>query len=152
MESPVAIREMELGAESGSESVPGAKPQTQTEVPPIPREEVAEPGTPQRYASMHLVDQAKTSLDQGKIDEAITMYEQAMRVDVYNGEAFFGLARAWHMKGFHDKSLEFAKRADMLFQGRPARLKEVYLLQAEIYRQLEDTSRAEAFLREASRL
>lgn len=152
MGSTVVIREMELGSESELESGPGVGLQTESEVPSIPRKEVAEPATPQRYASMHLVEQAKTSLEQGKIDEAINMYEQAVRVDVYNGEAFFGLARAWHMKGFQEKSLEFARRADVLFQGRPERLKEVYLLQAEIYRQLGDTSRAEAFLREASRL
>ncbi len=150
IEPPTTIREMELDSGLGEES--RVEPQADAEVAYSSREKIAEPATPQRYASMHLVEQAKTSLDQGRLDEAISMYEQAVRVDVYNGEAFLGLARAWHMKGFHDKSLEFAKRADVLFQGRPARLKEAYLLQAEIHRQMGDTGRAETFLREASRL
>lgn len=137
-EPPSTIREMEL------------QPTPETSLKPV--EETVEAATPQHYASMHLVDQAKLSLNQGRVDEAIGLYEQAVQVDVYNGEAFLGLAKAWHMKGSQKKSLEFARKAEILLQDKPSRLKEVYLLQADIHRQLGEIPQAEASLRKASRL
>ncbi len=114
--------------------------------------EAAEPAAPQHFASMHLVDQAGAALNEGRVEDAISMYEQAVQVDVYNGEAFFGLARAWHAQGTQRKALEFARRAEMLLQGNSSRLKEVYLLQAEIHRRMGDTSQVERYLGKASRL
>ncbi len=137
-DGPATIREMELD--------PGPEERGR------PVEDAAERATPQHYASMHLVDQAKLALNQGRNEDAISMYEQAVQVDVYNGEAFLGLARAWFAQGASRKSLEFAKRAEMLLQEDLSRLKEVYLLQVEIYRQQGDTSQAEAYLGRASRL
>jgi len=120
---------------------------------PVPQTEPAkEVPQPQFLASMHLVDQAKASLAQGKIESAISLFEQAIQVDVYNGEAFFGLARAWRMKGSMVKASEFARKAELLFQDQPGQLKEVYLLEAAIFKQLGDTSKAEVYAKKASRL
>jgi len=107
---------------------------------------------PQRIASMHLVDLARASLNQGNPDQAIAFLEQAIQVDGYNGEAFFGLARAWRMKGSAGKALGFARKAEILFQDEPARLKDVYLLEAEIYRDSGDVSAAQAYSDRAARL
>jgi hypothetical protein len=68
-----------------------------------------EAATPQHMASMHFVDQARHSLAQGKPDAAIPPLEQAIQVDVNNGEAFLLLARAWRQKGARNKALEFAR-------------------------------------------
>ncbi len=107
---------------------------------------------PQRLASMHLVDQGKASLLQGKPDAAIPLFEQAIQVDVHNGEAFYGLARAWRMKGSRNKAQEFARKAEILFQDQPTKLKEVYLFQADLFGELGDTKRMESYREKASRL
>ncbi len=109
------------------------------------------PAQPQHLASMHLVDMANASLAQGKMESAISLFEQAVQVDVYNGEAFFGLARAWANKGSMVKASEFARKAEILFQDKPDRLKEVYTFEADIFEQLGDSSKAESYRLKASR-
>lgn len=111
-----------------------------------------EPRAPQQLASMHLVDQAGTALSQGKPDAAIPLLEQAVQIDSYNGEAFFGLARAWKMKGSRNKAQEFAQKAEVLLQDQPSRLKNVYLFQAELFGELGDTRRMEQYRQKASKL
>lgn len=108
--------------------------------------------TPQHLASMHLVDQARNSLAQGKPDAAIPPLEQAIQVDVNNGEAFLLLARAWRMKGSRNKALEFARKAEILFQDNRLKLKEVYLLEAGIYKDMGDPGKADIYNKKASKL
>ena len=96
-------------------------------------------GSPQRQASMQQVDQARGQLERGKTDSAIRTLEKAVRIDPANGDAFILLARAWKQKGEKRKALEFAKKAELLFQRQPAKLKEVYSLQSELYRELEES-------------
>jgi hypothetical protein len=107
---------------------------------------------PQYLASMHLVDQANAALSQGRTEAAVSLFEQAIQVDVYNGEAFFGLARAWSKKGSMVKASEFARKAEILYQDKPDKLKQVYLFEADIFKQLGDPAKAEFYRRKASRL
>lgn len=100
---------------------------------------------------MHLVEQAKASLAQGKPDVAIAVLEQAIQVDVHNGEAFLGLARAWRMKGSRNKSLEFSRKAEILFQENRGKLKEVYLFQSDLYKEMGDTAKSEQYRQKASK-
>lgn len=109
------------------------------------------PVQPQQLASMHLVDQAEAALAQANANQAITVLEQAIQVDVYNGQAFYDLAQAWHMKGSLSKALEFANKAEILFQNDPAKLKNVYVLKAEIYQDMGDTAKAESYRQKAAR-
>lgn len=89
-----------------------------------------------RQASMHLVSIARGELAGGKPDAAIRTLEKAVRIDSGNGEAFIILARAWKRKGDNCKALEFAKKAEILCRKQPVRLKEVYLLESDLYREL----------------
>jgi hypothetical protein len=107
---------------------------------------------PQQLASMHLVDQANTFLEQGKIDQAISTLEQSIQVDVYNGDAFYDLAKAWRMKGDFDKALEFANKAGVLYKNNPSKLKQVYRFQADIYMVLNEYEKAEIYRKKASEL
>jgi tetratricopeptide (TPR) repeat protein/predicted small lipoprotein YifL len=107
---------------------------------------------PEHLASMHVVEQARTSLAQGRPDAAIPLLEKAIQVDGYNGEAFFGLARAWRMKGSHQKALEFARKAEILFQDDPRKLKEVYLFEADLYNDMGDIRQVELYRQKASKL
>ena len=106
--------------------------------------------SPQRQASMQLVSQARGQLERGKPDAAIRTLEKAVRIDARNGEAFIVLARAWKQKGEKRKALEFAKKAELLFQKQPAKLKEVFLLESDLYRELGDNARAVQSSRKAS--
>jgi len=107
---------------------------------------------PQRLASMHLVDLGNAALSQGKPDAAIPFFEQAIQVDVHNGEAFFGLAKAWRMKGSRNKAQEFARKAEILFQDNPTKLKDVWLFLADLFKELGDTKKMEFYREKASKL
>lgn len=124
------------------------------EAGPPPQQEKKQPPQqqPQYLASMHLVDQAKANLAKGKPDAAIPIFEQAVQVDVHNGEAFMGLARAWRLKGSREKAVEFARKAEILFQDDPGKLKEVFLFEADIYKEMGDSNKASLYKQKASRL
>ncbi len=97
--------------------------------------------SPQRLASMQQVSLARGQLERGKPDTAIRTLEQAIRIDAGNGEAFILLARAWKQKGEKRKALEFAKKAELLCQKQPAKLKEVYSFESELYRELGESTK-----------
>lgn len=128
------------------------EPGLETIQPPVPEKKQAVVHPPQHLASMHLVDQARAELSRGRPDAAIPVLEQAVQVDVHNGDAFLGLARAWKMKGARRKAVEFAKKAEVLFQDDSRKLKEAYLLEAELYRELGDTSKSNLYKQKASEL
>jgi len=106
--------------------------------------------SPQRQASMQQVSQARGQLERGKPDIAIRTLEKAVRIDARNGEAFILLARAWKQKGEKRKALEFAKKAELLYQGQSAKMKEIFLLQSDLYRELGDAANAAQSSRKAS--
>jgi hypothetical protein len=117
-----------------------------------PEKKAPQPSPPQHAASMHLVDQAKASLAQGKPDPAIPLLEQAIQIDVHNGEAFFSLARAWRMKGSRLKALQFSQKAELLFQDDRGKLKQVYLFEADLYKEMGETAKMDAYRQKASKL
>jgi len=101
---------------------------------------------------MHLVSSAKTSLDQGQSDQAISQLEQAIQVNAYSAEAFFYLAKAWQDKGDFKRALEFARKSEILSQEQPRELKRVYLLEAELLRLLNQLTESEVYRQKAARL
>lgn len=107
---------------------------------------------PEHLASMHLVGTAKTALRQGKADQAIAQLEQAIQVDAYNAEAFLILAEAWKTKGDRKRSLEFARKAEVLYQDKPKELKRVYLLEADLLKASGQAREAEKYRQKAARL
>ncbi len=106
--------------------------------------------SPQRQASMQQVNQARGQLEKGRPDAAIRTLEKAVRIDAGNGAAFMLLARAWRQKGERRKALEFAKKAELLYQRQPAKLKEVFLFESDLYRELGNTTGAVQSNRKAS--
>jgi tetratricopeptide (TPR) repeat protein len=106
--------------------------------------------SPQGKASMQKVNQARGQLERGRTDSAIRTLEGAVRIDARNGEAYILLARAWKQKGEKRKALEFAKKAELLYQKQPAKLKEVYLLESDLYRELGDDTKAATLRQKAS--
>ncbi len=114
----------------------------------LKKEEAAK--SPQRQASMQQVEQARVQLERGRTDAAIRTLEKAVRIDAGNGEAFILLSRAWKQKGEARRALEFAKRAELLCRRQPGRLKEVYSLESDLYRQLEESTKNGHKLRQRS--
>jgi tetratricopeptide (TPR) repeat protein len=129
---------------------PQSAPTAAKKQPPekLKKQEAAK--SPQRQASMQQVSQARGQLERGKPDAAIRTLEKAVRIDARNGEAFILLARAWKQKGEKRKALEFAKKAELLYQKQPAKLKEVFLLESDLYRELGDAASALQSSRKAS--
>jgi len=161
---PPAARAPEVMSQQTPASPPPAQPPAQKElgVRPAPtaankqhpeklkKQEASK--SPQRQASMQQVSQARGQLERGKPDIAIRTLEKAVRIDARNGEAFILLARAWKQKGEKRKALEFAKKAELLYQRQPAKLKEIFLLESDLYRELGDAANAVQSSRKASRV
>lgn len=146
MSAPPAFTEKNVPADSGAL---WASPPSTVTPPPVKGPENPPEDPPQYLASMHLVTQAEASLNQGRPDAAIPLLEQAIQVDVYNGEAFFGLARAWQMKGVRQKAIEFARKAEILLQDDRTKLRRVYLFQADLYRETGDVRNADLYRKKA---
>ncbi len=138
LKPPPAIKESDIAAPA---EAPAKPPEKKPSQPP-----------PQHLASMHLVDQAKASLAQGKADPAIPLLEKAIQVDVHNGEAFFNLAKAWRMKGSRQKALQFSQKAEVLFQNDPGKLKQVYLFEADLYKEMGDAAKTDSYRQKAAKL
>jgi len=128
---------------------PQAQPHAQSQQP-APRKQEAQ--SPQLMASMQLVTEARRPLDRGKPDLAIPVLERAIQADVQNAEAYMLLARAWRQKGAKQKALEFARKAEILYQDEPAKLKEVFLLEADLYKDMGDTAKAGQYRKKAEAL
>lgn len=126
---------------------PQAQPHDQQPQQPPARKQEAQ--SPQLIASMQLVSEARRPLDRGKPDLAIPVLERAIQADVQNAEAYMLLARAWRQKGEKRKALEFARKAEILYQDEPARLKEVLLLEADLYKEMGDNSKSGQYRKRA---
>lgn len=143
LQSPPEFRKQDIPA--GSPSLP---PQGQ----PVPAPAVEQARSPQLLASMQLVGQARASMDRGRPDAAIPVLEKAIQVDVQNAEAFMLLARAWRQKGVRGRAIEFARKAEILYQEDTPRLREVFLLEADLYREMGDGAMASEYRRKAADL
>ena len=163
LKPPPVIKESDIAApseappqvlEKKSPQAAEQKPQAQLaeKKPSQPTEKKPSQPPPQHTASMHLVNQAKASLAQGKADPAIPLLEQAIQVDVHNGEAFFNLAKAWRMKGSRQKALQFAQKAEVLYQNDPTKLKQVYLLEADLHKEMGNAAKSDTYRQKASKL
>lgn len=154
MQPTPQIQERDLNAVPGrspdARGVPAASISGSGDVPESSRAGTAE--TPQYLASMHLVNTAKTALQQGNTEQAIAQLEQAIQVDAYNAEAFFVLAQAWQAEGDVKRALEFARKAEILYQDEPQALKKVYLLEADLLKRNGQGSEAEIYRQKATRL
>ncbi len=140
------IKETDLAPASEAPAVAPEKKPAQ----PIEKKPAQPP--PQQQASMQLVNRAKALMAQGKTDSAIPLLEKAIQVDQRNGEAFFNLARAWRSKGSRQKAIQFAQKSEILFQGDSTKLKQAYLLQADLYKEMGNAAKSDSYRQKASKL
>jgi tetratricopeptide (TPR) repeat protein len=130
------------GSALSQERVVAQSETTSQQNPPKRQKKEEAAGSPQRLASMQQVEQARGQLERGRTDAAIRTLEKAVRIDAGNGDAFILLARAWRQKGETRKALEFAKKAELLCQKQRSKLREVYSLESDLYRELEESTKA----------
>ncbi|ROQ93461.1 tetratricopeptide repeat protein [Desulfosoma caldarium] len=108
--------------------------------------------SPQYLASVQLVHEGDRALANGDLEGALNFYEQAIQVDGYNGLAFLGLAKVWMQKNVPKKSLEFAKKAEILLTNRPEELRETYLLESFLYEMLNQPESAKVYKEKAQKV
>ncbi|MEJ5363600.1 MAG: hypothetical protein WHS86_00730 [Desulfosoma sp.] len=127
---------------------------TQAQQPPVSAPKTAAPAepSPQYLASVQLVQEGDRALAKGDPDGALGFYEQAVQVDGYNGLAFLGLAKVWLQKNVPKRSLEFAKKAEILLTDNPKGLKETYLLESFLYEMLNQPETAKTYKKKAQQL
>lgn len=128
-----------------------------TRVPEVAPEEptgtaVPDRLTPQHLASLRLVDIGKQNIESGNYDHAINVLEKAITIDSYNGYAYYYLSLAWLRKDQPSRALEFARKAELLSQGKTSQLRRVYILKGDIYKRLQDSERATRYYRKARSL
>ncbi|MEJ5348114.1 MAG: hypothetical protein WHS46_05450 [Desulfosoma sp.] len=131
------------------------KPLPQVQEQPLSPTPVVKPPkepSPQYLASVQLTQEGDRALSKGELDKALGFYEQAVQVDGYNGLAFLGLAKVWLQKNAPKRSLEFAKKAEILLADKPKDLRETYLLQSFLYEMLNQPENAKSYKEKAQRL
>lgn len=75
--------------------------------------------SPRAVASLHLTEQARALLENGKVDDAITALERAMNLNPSNGQNYYYLAEAWLKKGKPSQAREFNRLAAMYLKDDP---------------------------------
>jgi tetratricopeptide (TPR) repeat protein len=80
---------------------------------PVP-EETRLPGTddPRERASLGLTEQGRVLLIDGRVDEAIGLFERALNISPANGCNYFFLAEAWILKGDYYQAREWNGMAE----------------------------------------
>ncbi len=68
-------------------------------------------------ASLHLTEQGKMLLENGKIDDAISVLERAVSISGTNGKNYYYLAEAWLKKGNIMQAKEWNRLAEMYLAG-----------------------------------
>ncbi|HPD60631.1 MAG TPA: hypothetical protein PKV48_02575 [Thermodesulfobacteriota bacterium] len=69
------------------------------------------------WASVHLTEQGRMLLKSGKVDDAISVLEQAVSVYASNGENYYYLAEAWLLKSNVLQAEEWNRLAEMYLAG-----------------------------------
>lgn len=76
-------------------------------------------GTPQREASLHVVEEGKGYLITGRAGEAVRRFERATRIDPTNGFAYYYLGRARLELGDRARAAGVLEKAETLLGPYP---------------------------------
>ena len=98
------------------EKAPEKMFQIEEETLPVPKP--AKPD-PRALASLELTEQGRMLLEQGRVDEAMTVFESAVNLSPENGRNYYYLAEAWLIKGDLRQAGEWNRLAELYLQGDP---------------------------------
>lgn len=86
-------------------ATPGSLPPPSPPSPDISEKEILKPPqpfeepSPRELASLQLTEQGRIFLENGALDDAISVLERAVSLHPNNGQNYYYLAEAWLMKG-----------------------------------------------------
>ncbi len=98
---------------SGCAAIVPAPP---TKTPDVKVEKKELPGA-RELASVHLTEQGRMLLESGKVDDAISVLEQAVSIYASSGKNYYYLAEAWLLKGNVLQAGEWNRLAEMYLAG-----------------------------------
>jgi hypothetical protein len=111
------------------------------------------PGVPpQRAASLRLTEQGRLLIAAGEPARALTPLERTIVVDSTNPYGYFYLAKAHHLLGRFQESMNFLDVAESRLGGEPYWLAEVHALRGENFRAQGQSQRAAVSYQYALRL
>jgi tetratricopeptide (TPR) repeat protein len=79
--------------------------------------EEPEKPSPRVLASLKLTDQGRELIENGRLDDAIRILEQAINLNSNNGQNYYYLAEAWLLKGVLRQASEFNQLAGQYLKG-----------------------------------
>jgi len=97
---------------------------------------------PQRAASFRVAAEGYLAWKQGRVQEAEERLERALTLDPRNPFGYFYLAEIRFGEGAFPQALIFLNQAEVLFQGHPYWLSEVYESKGRCHEQLRGTEEA----------
>lgn len=89
---------------------------------------VTDKTTPQRAASLKLIDEGRSALEAGAYKQALGAFERAIAVDATNPYSHYFVARAHFFLGNHAESLNFLDVAESLLGWHNRWLAEIHVL------------------------
>jgi tetratricopeptide (TPR) repeat protein len=72
--------------------------------------------SPRALASLQLTEQGRILLESGDLDDAISIFEQAININPTNGQNYYYLSEAWLLKGNTVQAKEFNRLAEIHLQ------------------------------------
>jgi predicted Zn-dependent protease len=108
---------------------PSPPTQPSPSAPEVKKEKKEQPEAkprPRELASLHLTEQGRTLLEDGKYDDAISVLERAVSLSASNGKNYYYLAEAWLRKGNAKQAREWNRLAEMYLAGDQAWLQRVH--------------------------
>lgn len=97
--------------------------------PPLPAEP---PPDPRELAALQLTEEGKRLLEDGSVDDAISVLERAVSLHPANGRNYYYLAEAWIVKGDILQAREWNRLADMYLTDNPEWSRRVQVQQKRI--------------------
>ena len=92
--------------------------------------------TGQQKASFQLTDQGQGYLDNGRLNEAVSLFEKAISLHPSNPYAYYYLAKARYTRNEYPKTLPLLAKSELYLQGDPDWLSWVYALRGKTYEAL----------------
>ena len=88
--------------------------------------------TGQQEASLQLTDEGRQLLDEGRLDEAASVFQKAISLYPNNPYAYFYLAQSRYLKKDYARSLTPLRQAELYLSGDSVWLARVYTLRGQI--------------------
>lgn len=105
--------------------------------------------TGQQMASLELTERGRRTLDQGQVDQALSLLQKAISLDPRNPYAYYYLGKARYIKKDYDRILTPLEQARVYFLNERVWLSRVHTLRGQTFEALSRWEEARAEFRKA---